>query len=539
MVQHVRRTQRDPPRYLILHGSPTAVDCGNHRNSRTLPRVLSGRGNRVARDSILSMVALIVLGGTRVVYGAVISRATDLPTFGEVGAMIAVAMLASYVLPAGISAATSRFIPFERGAGDIERARASYVVLSTVSILAATGLGLLAAMAVAFLGRPPWQAVEVGLLALMYSLYTTDKAALYAFEGVDRYVRIEIATSVLAIVLTLAVAWSGGTTYLLPFIVSYGIFSVLARRAVRGPAAGPRLDPWRRPRRDLLGYSFLAGIGILAGAGSLQGTQLLAVWFAAPTEVAHFAAAVTLTAPFYFMPRALALALFPFMSESYGAGDVAAVRRHADLATRGLLVCGAVVLVAAEILAPVALTVFGGAEYVAGAPVLRLILLAAYLTIIAVPAINSLSSGPGWQLKTPVAWSVVGCLIGLGLVGVVGGPLGALGVALSYVVGTAFTSAGPLLTAWHRLAMHWKGPVARGLGLVVAGLVVGTLVDRGATDLLGLAWIVAIGLMGVLFAGLVLIPDISALARALPRRRATDLDVEERLVPTPSPGKSR
>lgn len=488
---------------------------------------------------MLSMMALIVLGGTRVVYGAVISRATDLQTFGEVGAMIAVAMLASYVLPAGISAATSRFIPFERGAGDIQRARASYVVLSTVSILAAGGLGLLAAAAVAFLGRPPWQAVEVGLLAVMYSLYTTDKAALYAFERVDRYVRIEIATSALAIVLTVAVAWSGTTVYLLPFIVSYGTFSLLARRAVRGPAAGPRLDPWRRPRRDLLGYSLLAGIGIVAGAGSLQGTQLLAVWFAAPTEVAHFAAAVTLTAPFYFMPRALALALFPFMSESYGAGDVAAVRRHADLATRGLLVCGAVVLVAAEILAPVTLTVFGGAEYVAGASVLRLILLAAYLTIIAVPAINSLSSGPGWQLKTPVGWSVVGCLVGLGLVAVIGEPLGALGVALSYLVGTAITSAGPLLAAWHRLAMHWTGPVARGVGLVVAGLVVGTLVDRGATDLLGLVPVVAIGAIGALLAGLVLMSDISALSRALPRRRPTDLDAQEHLVPNPSPGKSR
>lgn len=488
---------------------------------------------------MLSMVALIALGGTRVVYGAVISRATDLHTFGEVGAMIAVAMLASYVLPAGISAATSRFIPFERGAGDIQRARASYVVLSTVSILAAGGLGLLAAAAVALLGRPPWQAVEVGLLAVMYSLYTTDKAALYAFERVDRYVRIEIATSALAIVLTVAVVWSGATVYLLPFIVSYGTFSLLARRAVRVPAAGPRLDPWRRPRRDLLGYSFLAGIGIVAGAGSLQGTQLLAVWFAAPTEVAHFVAAVTLTAPFYFMPRALALALFPFMAESYGAGDVAAVRRHADLATRGLLAGGAVVLVAAEILAPVTLTVFGGAEYAAGASVLRLILLAAYLTIIAVPAINSLSSGPGWQLRTPVGWSVAGCLVGLGMVAVIGGPLGALGVALSYLVGTAITSAGPLLAAWHRLAMHWTGPVARGVGLVVAGLVVGTLVDRGATDLFGLAPVVAIGAIGTLLATLVLMSDLRALSRAVPRRQPTDLVAQDHLVPNPSPGESR
>jgi O-antigen/teichoic acid export membrane protein len=500
--------------------------------------VLSGRGGRVARNSLLSMIALIVLGGTRVVYGAIISRATDLQTFGEVGAMIAVAMLASYVLPAGIGAATSRFIPFERGAGDIQQARASYVVLSTVGMLAAGVLGLLAAAAVALLGRPLLEAVEVGLLAIAYSLYTTDKAALYAFERVDRYVRIEIATSGLAIVLTLAVAWSGATVFLLPFIVSYGVFSLLARQAVRSSASGPRLDPWRRPRRDLLGYSFLAGIGILAGAGSLQGTQLLAVWFAAPTEVAHFAAAVTLTAPLYFMPRALALALFPFMSESYGAGDLAAVRRHADLATRGLLACGALVLVAAEILAPVTLAVFGGAEYVAGASVLRLILLAAFLTIIAVPAINSLSSGPGWQLKTPVGWSVAGCVVGLALVAAIGGPLGALGVAISYLVGTAITSAGPLLTAWHRLTMSWLGPLARGLGVVVAGLLVGTFVDHGATDVAGLASVVAVATVGTLLSAVVLIPDLRALSRGLGGRRPADPTFQESLVARPSHGKS-
>jgi O-antigen/teichoic acid export membrane protein len=405
-------------------------------------------------------------------------------------------------------------------------------------MLAAGGLGLLAAAAVALLGRPPFEAVEVGLLAIAYSLYTTDKAALYAFERVDRYLRIEIATSGLAIVLTLVVAWSGATVFLLPFIVSYAAFSLLARQAVRSSAAGPRLDPWRRPRRDLLGYSFLAGIGILAGAGSLQGTQLLAVWFAAPTEVAHFAAAVTLTAPLYFMPRALALALFPFMSESYGAGDLAAVRRHADLATRGLLACGALVLVAAEILAPVTLAVFGGAAYVAGASVLRLILLAAFLTIIAVPAINSLSSGPGWQLKIPVGWSVAGCVVGLGLVAVIGGPLGALGVAISYLVGTAITSAGPVLTAWHRLTMSWMGPLARGLGVVVAGLLVGTFVDRGATDLPGLTLVVAVATVGTLLAAVVLIPDLRTLSRGLPGRRPADPKFQESLVARPSHGKS-
>lgn len=478
---------------------------------------------------MLSMVALAVLGVTRVAYGAILARVTDLETFGEVGAMIAVALLASYTLPAGLAAATARFIPFERGGGDHDRARASYRVLSIASKAAAATLGLIAAAALAILGRSAPAAVEVGLLTVAYSLYTTDKAALYAFDRVGRYVRIEALTSALTIVLTAVVALSRGTAYLLPFIVSYAVFSLLARRVVR-ESTGGRIDPRPRPRRDLLGYSLLAGVGVFAGAGSFQGTQLLAVWFAHPTEVAQFAAAVMLTAPLYFMPRALALALFPSMSEAHGAGDLAAVRRHADLATRGLLVCGAVVLVAAEITAPVILFLFGGESYVAGAEVLRIIIFAAYLTIIAVPAINSLSSGPGWQLKTPVGWSATGCLVGLGLVVTVAGSLGATGVAIGYLVGTAITSLGPLLAVWHRLELGWFGPVVRGLGVVTAGLMIGMAVDRGATDALSLATVVGVGVAGTLLAGLVLIPDIAVLARALPRRHPISPSIQDGLT---------
>ena len=128
--------------------------------------------------------------------------------------------------------------------------------------------------------------------------------------------------------------------------------------------------------------------------GFLQGTQLLAGQFADPAEVAYLVAAVALIAPLYFLPRALALALFPAMAGAHGAGrrrgrTPAGGRRHTRPGgdddpgvPAGLLV------------APVVLVLLGGrCAYAEGAPVLRLMLCASFFGILQVPSVNALASG--------------------------------------------------------------------------------------------------------------------------------------------------
>ena len=76
---------------------------------------------------------------------------------------------------------------------------------------------------------------------------------------------------------------------------------------------------------------------------------------------------MALVAPLYFLPRALGMALFPAMAHAHGAGDTDAVRRHADLSTRALLVLLAPLFAAAIPLAREVLVLVIGAEYSAGA----------------------------------------------------------------------------------------------------------------------------------------------------------------------------
>lgn len=494
----------------LLNGLPGLSRTGVTAPSSSEP---AGKVSSVARNSALSMVALVVLGGTRVVYGSLISRVTDRETYGLIGVLIAVTMIATFLLPAGIGSAISRYVPFNRGRDDLPAARGVYRFLARVGWLGALGLTI-GAFLVAFAGlhRPIGQSVEVALLTLTYSLYTTQKAALYGFGRVARYAQLELVASAVILILTLAVIATASTWYLTPFIIGYAVFAAAGAISVRRDAAGEATAVRPNGRRELVGFVFLACLGTLTAAGFLQGTQFLAALFAAPAELAYFTAAVALTAPMYFLPRALALALFPSMSEAHGAGDVDAVRRHADLATRGLLAVLTPLFVAGILLSAELMEAFGGSRYVDGAGVLRLILAGAFLSVLQVGSVNALSSGSNWQLRTPVTWAVVGCTVGLLSVAFLGPTLGATGVALAYLLGTAVGAAGPMIVVWRRHAMPWAGPGARALACLGAAILVAGMLPVPPSSLERLAIHGVAAIVVVALALAILARDIHAMA---------------------------
>ena len=456
------------------------------------------------RTGALSMVALAALGLTRLVHGSLVSRATDPQTYGRVGVLIALTTIASLLLPAGVASATSKYVPYLQGGGDPDAARGAYRLLSRLGLAGSLVLGLgAAALARALFDLGAGDTAQVAALGIAFSLYSIDKATLYGYQKVAAYVRLELCTSGLAVVATVVVVTTGSRAYLVPLALGYGVFAVVARWLVRREARGPVTASPQAPRPEILGYVALACLGTVASNGFLQGTQLLAVHFATAVEVAYFTAAVTLVTPMYFLPRALGLALFPAMARAHGAGDTEGVRRQADLSTRALLVVLAPLFAAGILLAREVLVLFGGAAYASGAPVLQLMLAATYLAVCAVAAVNTLSSGHGWQLRTPVLSGVAGCLTGLAVVAVLGGPLGAAGVGIGYLAGTAVTAGGPMVVVWRRYHMPWLNAAVRAIATVAVALAAG-LVLRGsgtARVLLDVAAAVVVALAGAALLG--------------------------------------
>jgi O-antigen/teichoic acid export membrane protein len=253
----------------------------------------------------------------------------------------------------------------------------------------------------------------------------------------------------------------------------------------------------------MVGYVGLASLGGVASGGLLQLLPLLAGWFTNAVEVSYFVAGVTLVAPLYFLPRALGMALFPAMARAHGAGDVDAVRRHADISTRALLVLLAPLFAGATLLAREVLVIFIGSDYAPGAPVLQVLLVATYVAVIQVAAVNSLSSGDARHVRIPVFSAVIGAAAGLVVLIPLGHWFGAAGVGVAYLIAVAVGAAGPLVAAWRKFSMAWGGPALRSfvvvLGALVAALVLDALNLSGATgvivDAFGALLVAALGVL--------------------------------------------
>jgi len=150
--------------------------------------------NGVVRTGLLSMLGLVALGLTRVIHGSLISHFTDPATVGFVGMLVGVGMTAGLFLPGGLASAASKFIPFHRGKGDAGTARAVHQLLSWSGIVTAVALGaIVGAGTGVLLDLSTADTVAVSVLTAVFSVYSIEKGALYGFDRIAPYARLEIA----------------------------------------------------------------------------------------------------------------------------------------------------------------------------------------------------------------------------------------------------------------------------------------------------------------------------------------------------------
>ncbi|MEV0130247.1 hypothetical protein AB0H83_17530 [Dactylosporangium sp. NPDC050688] len=464
----------------------------------------------VLRTGALSFGALVVLGLSRLVHGSLVSHATGPQAYGVIGSLIGITYVAGLFVPAGLASAMAKFVAHNRGRADPAAAEAVHLLLRRICDASAVVLGVLSAVAARLLFPVSLaDAVAVGLLAAAFCAYSVDKAAFYGFDRVARYSRLEVAGSGLAILATVVVIVAGWTVYLLPLALGYAVVVAGARltRLPDTPRGGAPLPPVPAAhRREVLAFAGLAALGAGSAAGLLQGLPLLASAFAAGPDVGYLVTSVTLVSPLYLLPRVLGLALFPAMSHAQGEGDATAVRRSTDLSMRGTVVVLAAPLAAALPLAQPLLRLYGGDAFVAGAPELRFMLVATYVSVLATGPVNALSSGSLRDSLRPVGYAVAGCVAGLLLAAPLGRAYGGAGVAVAYLAAMLVTTGGPVASAWRRWHMPWTGTLVRGTLVVAAAAalaVAGDTVDvagpaRLVTQLA--AALVAGGLAVIVFA---------------------------------------
>ncbi len=469
---------------------------------------MNRRSGTVIKTSLLSMLAIAALGVTRLVHNLLLAHATTKEIVAQVSVMIGATMMAGLFLPGGLSSAAGKFIPFHLGRGNSLTAQAVYRLISRAGLLASVLLSVLTGAGIYLWGASLADAAATALLTLAFSLYSIEKQALYGFDRVAGYVRLELAGSVVAIGLMILVVSAGWTAYLLPLALGYTVLIFGAWFMLRrGQPKAPVSLVSAAERREIWGFVGLASLGGFASAGLLQALPVIAEIVTSQQEVAYFGVSVALVAPLYFLPRALSMALFPAMAHAHGAGDAETVKRHADLTTRALFVLLAPLFAVAVVLAQPVLSTLYGSEYAAGATVLQALLVASFFMVSQVGAVNALSSGDARDVRIPVGSAVVGWFAAVIAAVPLGIWIGGLGVGASYLLAAVVSAAWPLVVIARRHQLAWYGPVIRSVLAIALAVAIAQFLKDG--------WIPSV--IGALIAGaaavVVLYKDIRDILR--------------------------
>jgi putative peptidoglycan lipid II flippase len=427
-------------------------------------RLASDQG--IANQAALSSGGVLVQGVVRFLYSVVIGNTLGRAVLGVVNASIAVALLASLLVPSATAMAATKYVARARGAGDLDEVERVVRHLSRVTLGAVLVLGVVAAaLAVPLFRVTVTEAVLTGALAVAYSLYVYVRGFLFGAGQVVRATVWDTVSACAALVgLALVLVAGADAWLLLPLTVCYGGYAAASWPRGRGALAPDA-------RREVRGFLWLSLVNSVATGGFLQLTMVAAGYWDR-VDAGSFAAALSLATPASLMSRSLTLVLFPSLAAAHGRGDTEGAHRQTDVATRGLVVLSLASFGPLMLVSPALIDLlYRRPDFESAKTLLPLLLAAVMATNLAAGAINSLLSREHRYSRLVVAASVVGALVGL-VWWVWRVPSGGVReVALGFLVGSAVVGFTPVVAVWRIDRHRWAGLSARFLvGVAVVAL---------------------------------------------------------------------
>jgi O-antigen/teichoic acid export membrane protein len=422
--------------------------------------------SRLARDTLISLAAISLVGGSASVYSILIGRTMGERALGQAGLALAVGLGAAQLAMAGLAPALTRFCAAYRATGRPAAARASVLL----GLIAALALGLVVAAVAAAtaggwagrIGLRPALVTGVAVLIFLQTAYIGLKAALYGLGRVLTYAWAELAAGLVFAAALIALLTGAMADLLGPFIAANLIFGVLAGGVVWGAvrALGPPTAGAGGDRLDGRGFAHYTAVATVGSAAALA-RQPLAImvtgaWWPAG-EVGLLQAALALLPVVLLLPRAVELTLFPELSRAYGRADLVQLRRQTVTGLHLSLVLLSLLAGDLLLLGPNLLGVLYGPAFVAAGGALAAVVVAGWATGLAVPAVAALSGADGVAIPNLAAVAGLAASL-LAWAWLVPGS-GATGAAAGLAAGAGVVTLICLVVAWRRydlgLAALW------------------------------------------------------------------------------------
>jgi O-antigen/teichoic acid export membrane protein len=320
-----------------------------------------------------------------------------------------------------------------------------------------------------------WIGLNLAAFVLAYGLYQYYWAVYYGLGLVSSYLRSEIRTDLLVVLVAPAVILAR-PLLILPFYLGYATFvvraerdisQVLGRRSSRTTRARAGVD---REDHELWRYALISAIGTAASMASLQLGVVISHQALGATLAGSYAAAYALILPLLYLPRTLSTALLPRAAAEVARGGHAAIRKQLGSLTDLLALVALPLCLAGIVLAHPILDLVSGSGYSDGVAPLRILLVAAFFLMVSVPAVNVLSAGTVSSLATPFYASVAGLLVCCAVWAAWlprGG--GLVAVAAGVLAGSVTKSVPPIAIAFRRYRVSGSFVGVTTLALIAGG----------------------------------------------------------------------
>lgn len=389
------------------------------------------------RNTVLTGVALVFTGLTRIAYNIVIGKSFDADLLGQANLVLSIAMLLSMVASLAFENSSTKFLSEFTSQLDRERI---YTLLLKWSIIASS---LLVVAAYVFRDYVIYHVkVDSDLYLICLPLiffmasYHFYRGCLYGLDLVDKYIKFEIVSTILFFVALGATVYMGRWKLLLPFLLYYGLFSFLGMIGLKAYFR-PGLDRFAGSK-GLGVYGIIALIGTMSSVSKAYIANIFTGIYLSPDQVGFYSAAVSITSILLYSPTIMGRVLLPIMSSSYGEGDASSIRKLLDMTTLWLSLASLFLGFIFIILSEDILVILFKPAFSKATLSLQMLILGLCLSTIIVPSVSALSGTK--FVKIPNAAGVVGLFVSLALWPLLIPKFGINGTAIGYIAGSACTS---------------------------------------------------------------------------------------------------
>ena len=367
------------------------------------------------KNTILTIIALIFVGLTNLVFNILIGRKFDAETLGNINLVISTALLFSLVASTGFGNAATKFIAEHLGKGKTESAKLSFKISLKFTIL------LSGVLFVLYIVLSDFISTNIGverklfltgtLLIPLYALYIIYKSSYYGVNIIGKYLKNEIFACSLFFITLYVTVFYLERWLILPFIVLYSVFIIISTFDFFD-----YLKPIKAKQRGLTKsiamFASISLMGTFANLGRSRLSVVLTGVYVSSQEVGWYAAAFSILTVLYLFPRAMSLVLFPSFSYHYGKEDYSVVSRILNQSTKWLTIITLFFGCTSILLSKLILKTLFGQEYTNATLPLQILIMGACMTIMVSPSVSSLSGTK--YVKIPnSAWilGLVSCLI--------------------------------------------------------------------------------------------------------------------------------